>query len=308
MSVVVLSGGVGGAKLVEGLAQVLPNGALRAIVNTGDDFVHLGLSVSPDIDSVIYMLAGKADDERGWGVSNESWHFMDALAHWQAENWFNLGDRDLAMHVLRTQALAGGAALTNFTARIASIARPGVAVLPMTDARISTVIDSEIGTLPFQDYFVRHRCEPVVRAIRFEGYETAAPTASVLAALSCPELEAICIAPSNPYLSVDPILSVPGLRAAIRAAGVPVVAVSPIIGGKAVKGPTGKMMNEMGLTVANTAIAQHYDGLIDGMLIDHADEGETLGLPVRPLNILMCDAQDRRRVAEAALFFARSLC
>jgi len=307
MSVVVLTGGVGGAKLVDGLAQVLPDGQLSAVVNTADDFTHLGLRICPDIDSVLYMLAGKSDPVRGWGVSGESWNFMAALAEWQGEAWFNLGDRDLAMHVMRTEALAAGDSLTSFSARMTKAAGVAVNILPMSEDTVATIVETGTGKLPFQHYFVKHRCEPVVREIRFDGADRARPSEGVLAALADASLEAIILAPSNPYLSIDPILSVPGLGAAMKEAGVPVVAVSPIIGGKAVKGPTAKLMGELGVEVSNASIAAHYAGLIDGLLVDSSDSGDDLPVRTMTLDTLMNNATDRKRVAEAALTFARAL-
>lgn len=307
MSVIVLTGGVGGAKLVDGLAQALPAGSATAIVNTGDDFTHLGLRICPDLDSVFYLLADMADPVRGWGVAGESWNFMASLGGLGGEDWFNLGDRDLAMHVLRTEALAQGESLTAFTARVVATQGLPVTLLPMSEDRVMTMVDSEIGTLEFQHYFVKHQCRPAVRSIRFDGAAQARPTPQIATALADPALEAILIAPSNPYLSIDPILAVPGLRENLRAAGVPIVAVSPIVDGGAVKGPTAKMMAELGVPIGNGAIARHYAGLIDGLLVNAGDAAEDLSVPSRAVDTLMRDPADRRRVALAALDFARSL-
>ena len=306
MSVVVLSGGVGGAKLVDGLARILPAGELTAIVNTGDDFTHLGLHIAPDIDSVFYQLAGKSDPVRGWGVVNESWNFMAVLAELGGDDWFSLGDRDLAMHVLRSRALAAGQSLSQFTAHIAQQAGLGVNLLPMSDDPVATIVQTDEGDLPFQTYFVQRQCAPVVRAIHFAGISSAAILPEAASALADPTLEAVIIAPSNPYLSVDPILSVAGFKDAICAAGVPVVAVSPLIGGQAVKGPTAKMMAELGLSVGNATIANHYAGLIHAMLIDEGDADDALGLPIAMTATLMRNTDDRCRVAGAALALVRS--
>lgn len=307
MSVVVLSGGVGGAKLVDGLVRILPPDHLTVVVNTADDFMHLGLHISPDIDSVIYLLAGKSDPVRGWGVVDESWNFMSSLSAWGAEDWFNLGDRDLAMHVLRTRALKEGVGLTAFTATIAAAAGIRASILPMTENVVSTILHTPQGDLEFQHYFVKHRCEPAVLGISFAGANEARALPAALAALADPALEAIILAPSNPYLSIDPILAVPGLRDAIRNADAPVVAVSPIVGGQSVKGPTGKLMRELDLPVSNATVSAHYRDLINGLLIDSSDIDETLPLPVAALDTLMTGAADRARVARAALALARSL-
>lgn len=300
--VVVITGGVGGAKLVQGLAQVVPAGALTAIVNTGDDFTHLGLHVSPDIDTLLYTLSGKANREQGWGREGESWAFMAALRELGGADWFSLGDGDMALHVLRSQRLAEGERLSAITGAFAAAWGIGCTVLPMSDDPVATCLTTDEGELAFQHYFVARRCAPVVSRIRFRGAEAAAPAPGVLAAIA--GADTILIAPSNPYLSVDPVLAVPGIAAALRKARAPVVAVSPIIGGKAVKGPTAKLMAELGVPIDNGAIAAHYSGLIDGLLIDSADPAPK-GIAVGCDSILMRDDADRRRVAEAALALAR---
>lgn len=307
MSVAVLTGGVGGAKLVDGLLRVLPAGDLTVIVNTADDFTHLGMRICPDIDSVLYMLSGKSDPVRGWGVRDESWNFMSSLSDWGGEDWFNLGDRDLAMHVLRSHALASGRALADFTAEMVRFAELDLNLLPMSEAEVSTTLETDVGTLGFQHYFVRHQCVPRVRSITFSGSAGARPAPGVLEAISNPALEALVVAPSNPYLSVDPILSIPGIEGAIRSCRAPVIAVSPLVGGEAVKGPTAKLMGELGLEISNVTIAAHYSALIDGLLIDRGDEGEALPVAVRSEDTMMRDAGDRCRVAQAVLRFAREL-
>lgn len=303
--IVALAGGVGGAKLAEGLMQVVGEG-LSVVVNTGDDFRHLGLAISPDLDTVLYTLAGIENPATGWGVRDETWSFLDQLGVLGGETWFRLGDRDLALHVQRTQALAAGERLTTITDVMRR--RLGIAarILPMTDAKVSTVVDSDQGALAFQDYFVRLRCEPVVRGFRFDGVEMAEPTREVRDALASPALEGIVICPSNPYVSVDSILAVPGLRSMAASTGVPVIAVSPIIGGRAVKGPAAKMMRELGYDVSAAAVAQHYSGLISGFLLDAQDIHlstaiEETGLRVVTSDTLMRESVDRVRVAEAVL-------
>ncbi len=307
-SVVLLSGGVGGAKLALGLDTILPAKSLNIIANIGDDFDHFGLRICPDIDTLLYTLAGLANAELGWGRAGESWSFMEAIKSLNGEEWFNLGDGDLALHVLRTVALAGGSSLTDITARVA--ARWGIAsaILPVSDDPLRTIVKTPEGEIGFQDYFVRLRCVPSVQALRFSGAETAQLSPAVVRALAAPQLEAIILAPSNPYLSIDPVLAVPGLSAALRGAGVPIVAVSPIIAGQAVKGPTAKIMREMGVETTVGAIAAHYDGLIDGLLIDQRDAGTALPskLTVRTCDIMMTSLDDRQRVAQAALDLARA--
>jgi len=208
--IVALCGGIGGAKLALGLSRVLAPEQLTVVVNTGDDFEHLGLHISPDLDTVLYTLGGIADPERGWGRAGETWNFMQALAGLDGENWFQLGDRDLAMHATRTSFLREGGTLSAFTAQAARKLGISVQIVPMSDDAVRTIVQTEEGDLPFQHYFVRRRCEPVVKAIRFEGARSASPAPGVLELLAGPAARAIVICPSNPYLSVDPILSVPG--------------------------------------------------------------------------------------------------
>ena len=243
---VALSGGVGGAKLSLGLAQLLGE-RLTVIVNTGDDFEHLGLHISPDVDTALYTLAGVVNPETGWGRRDETWTFMAALQQLGGPGWFKLGDADLATHIERTRRLRSGETLTSITAHLAQSFGVKSRILPMCDEALRTVVETDQGPLAFQDYFVREQCRPTVRAIRFDGAQAAKPSPQVRAALADPALAGIIICPSNPWLSVDPILAVPGLREAIRASGAPVIAVSPIIAGKAVKGPTAKIMRELNL-------------------------------------------------------------
>jgi len=307
--VLALCGGIGGAKLALGLYRVLDAGQLTVVVNTGDDFEHQGLNISPDLDTALYTLGGVADPERGWGRAQETWQFMESVRAMGGETWFQLGDRDLAMHVLRTQWLKAGKSLSAFAAEMARHFGISARIRPMSDAPVSTIVETVEGDLPFQHYFVKRRCEPVVRAIRFAGAKMAAPAVGVLDAINDEALRAIVICPSNPYLSVDPILSIPGIAAALSTAAVPVIAVSPIIGGQAVKGPTAKIMAELGLAVSNDAIAAHYRGLIDGLVIDEADAADRDKVDLRVLvtRTLMRDIADRERLARDVVTFADSL-
>ncbi|MEW9837920.1 2-phospho-L-lactate transferase [Mesorhizobium marinum] len=306
--VVALCGGVGGAKLAFGLARILGD-RLTVVVNTGDDFEHLGLHISPDLDTVLYTLSGLANRELGWGRGDESWNFMSVLEDLGAETWFRLGDRDLALHVERTRQLRAGVALTGIIAAFAKRFGIEAEILPMSDEKVSTTVVTPEGALPFQRYFVERRCAPVVREIRFDGADKAQPTAQVRAALGDPGLEAVVICPSNPFLSIDPILAVPGMRRLLQDAGAPVVAVSPIIGGKAVKGPTGKIMAELGLAATNMAIGDHYRGLVSGLVIDSGDAAERGAIdgPTHATATLMSTDDDRERLAREALGFALRL-
>ncbi len=304
MSVVVLTGGVGGAKLVLGLVHILPAGEVTAIVNTGDDFTHLGLAISPDIDTLLYTLAGKANAAQGWGREGETWSFLAALRSLGGEDWFALGDGDLALHVLRTARRAAGEPLSAIIADFARAWGIGAAILPMSDDPVATVVETGEGPLAFQRYFVERRCEPAVQSVRFERAGTARPASGVIEAIHA--ADAILIAPSNPFLSIDPLLAVPGFRAALGEAHAPVVAVSPIIGGAAVKGPTAKLMRELGQEVSNASIAAHYHGLIDGLVIHSGDDAPE-SVELAHTDTMMRDEQDKVRVAEKALALARSI-
>ena len=302
--VVVLCGGVGGAKLVLGLSKVLAPERLLVVVNTGDDFEHLGFTICPDLDTVTYTLADLADRERGWGRAGETWHFMETLRELGGEDWFNLGDRDLALHAARTARLRAGERLSAVTADILHSLGVAVPVVPMSDDPVRTVVETGEGPLPFQHYFVRRRCAPAVTGFRFEGIEDASPHPAFLAALK--DAEAVVIAPSNPYVSVDPILSLPGVRGAMAAAAGPVVAVSPIVGGQALKGPAAKMMAELGVPASAEAVARHYRGLIDALVIDHADMSArtdiaTQGIDVTVTQTVMKSLDDRIALARDVL-------
>ncbi|WP_313806721.1 2-phospho-L-lactate transferase [Sphingobium sp.] len=305
--VTILTGGVGGAKLVLGLCHAIPAENVTAIVNTADDFNHLGLAVSPDIDTLLYTLSGKANAAQGWGREGESWSFMEALRSLGAEDWFQLGDGDLALHVLRSKRLQQGEHLSSIIADFASAWNISARILPMSDDRVGTMVGTDEGLLDFQHYFVRRRCEPVVRTISFEGANTAKPAKGVIEAITGSDCKAILIAPSNPFLSIDPILAVRGIREALVETRTPVIAVSPIVAGKAVKGPTANIMMELGLEVSAVAVANHYAGMIDAILVDERDAPAPLHIASAQADTLMTTLEDRIRVARAALELADSI-
>ncbi len=309
MTVVALSGGVGGAKLALGLYRALPANSLTMIVNTGDDFDHFGLRICPDLDTALYTLAGINDPEHGWGRRDETWTLMRAMESLGGDTWFRLGDADTALHVLRTHRLRSGASLSSVIDEIRSRLAIAADILPMTELAVGTMVDTDAGEIAFQDYFVRRRCEPRIRAIRFAGAAVATMTAQVRAALACETLQAIVLCPSNPYLSIDPILAIPDLRAALERRRVPLIAVSPLIGGAAVKGPTAKIMAELGIESTPAAIAAHYAGLIDGLVVDSADAdaASRIPLPVFATPTLMKTLEDRVRLARFVLARAREL-
>ena len=303
--IVVLTGGVGGAKLALGLCHAVPAESVTAIVNTGDDFRHLGLWIAPDLDTLLYTLSGKSDEERGWGRAGESWNFMEVLRTLGGEDWFQLGDGDLALHVERTRRLQAGQTLSDVMTHYASAWNVAAEILPMSDQPVATWLDTDQGPLPFQRYFVERRCVPCATAVRFAGAEQAMPGPDVIARLTSPDTKAILIAPSNPYLSIDPILAVPGIRDALASTAAPVVAVSPLVGGDAVKGPTRKLMDELGVPATPRAIADHYAGIIDALLIDERDSAAPLPETTHDFcDTLMRTLDDRMRVARAALDLA----
>jgi LPPG:FO 2-phospho-L-lactate transferase len=301
--VVALCGGIGGAKLALGLSRVVPGADLMVVANTGDDFEHLGLAISPDLDTVMYTLAGLADPRRGWGRRDETWTFMAALAALGGETWFALGDGDLATHLERTRRRAAGEALSAITADFCRRLKIATRLLPMTDDIVRTRLRTDMGWLDFQDYLVRRRCAPAVLELADDGAATARAHPDVLAALRDPRLRAAVICPSNPFLSIEPILAVPGLRAAIAGSAAPVVAVSPIIAGRAVKGPTAKMMSELGVEVSATAVARRYQDLLDAYVVDRVDAAEVaaLGIPVTLAHTLMATLADREELARRVL-------
>ena len=313
--ILALAGGVGGAKLAAGLQTALDTPAdLLTVVNTGDDFEHLGLHISPDLDTVTYTLSGRANPETGWGLAGETWRFLDALAALGGEDWFRLGDRDLATHVERTRRLRAGETLSRVTSDLSGRLGAPSRIAPMCDEPVRTVVETGAGDLPFQEYFVRRACEPAVRGLRFEGARSARMSAAFAAALADPDLEAVVVCPSNPYLSVDPILAVPGAREALARCAAPVVAVSPIVGGRAIKGPAAKIMRELGVEASAAVVADRYRDLLDGFVLDETDralaraiESAGAGVRVRVERTVMHTGEDRVRLAAKVLEFARLL-
>lgn len=305
--VTVLTGGVGGAKLVLGLAHATEPSNVVAIVNTGDDFEHLGLSVSPDIDTLLYTLSGKSNASQGWGREGETWNFMDALRSLGGEDWFALGDADLALHALRTLKRKQGESLSSIVSKFATAWNIGVKILPMSDEPVATRVGTKDGELAFQHYFVKERCAPEVRQIRFDGASDARAAAGVVDAIVREGTKAVLIAPSNPFLSIDPILSIADIRGALRETPAPVIAVSPLVAGRAVKGPTAKIMRELGLEVTARSIARHYGELIDGMVVDFRDPPADLAVAEIRTDTVMNSIEDRIRVARAALQLADRL-
>jgi LPPG:FO 2-phospho-L-lactate transferase len=311
LRVLALAGGVGGAKLASGLAQILGE-RLTVLVNTGDDFEHLGLHISPDLDTVMYTLAGIASPETGWGLAGETWSFMEQVKLLGGQAWFRLGDRDLATHVIRTELLNRGKTLTAVTAHLCRALGVRSVVLPMSDHSVRTIVHSGTQKFSFQEYFVRLKCDVSVSALSFEG----APVAKINAALAgfrtSPEALAIVICPSNPYLSIDPILALPGFREWIKGTGAPVVAVSPIVGGKAIKGPAEKIMRELGVDPSAVNIGRHYGDLINGLVIDAIDSDSmqavsASGVAVLSTQTVMRTAQDRVDLARDCLAFIDDL-
>ena len=308
-SVVALCGGIGGAKLALGLYRVLPPEHLTLIVNTGDDFDHLGLRICPDLDTTLYTLAELANPQVGWGRRDETWTFMKTLADLGGETWFRLGDADLALHVERTRRLQAGEPLSRIAADVAQRFRIHAAIVPMSDEAVRTRVHTREGVLAFQEYFVRRRCEPAVTALEYAGAAAARIAPQALAALKAADVAAIIVCPSNPYLSVDPILALPGMRAALKAAPAPVIAVTPLVAGKAIKGPTAKIMAELEVPLSSAAIARHYADFIDGFVLDRADA--TL-VPAFSCSLLVADTlmvtlADRERLAREVLQFAATL-
>jgi LPPG:FO 2-phospho-L-lactate transferase len=305
----VLSGGVGGAKLVVGLQQVLQPEQLQVIANTGDDFEHLGLPICPDIDTLLYTLANAVNPDTGWGLANESWNCMDQLEKLGGEAWFRLGDKDLATHLLRRQLLSSGMSLSDVTAALREKLGVAINVWPMADAASPTEIETSDGMLAFQDYFVRLRAEPVAQQIHY-GAAPAAPQA--LAALANPDLAAVIISPSNPWLSIDPILAIDAIKHRIQAVSAPVIAVSPIVNGKAIKGPTAKLMREAGIEPSVTNITRHYREIVDALVIDTQDAEhqaaiEDMGIKVKITNTVMTCLEDKQSLASEVLQFASEL-
>jgi len=307
-----LSGGVGGAKLALGLSKVLRPEELSIVANVADDFEHLGLHISPDLDSNMYALAGLANTELGWGRQGETWRFMTAMRELGGPDWFNLGDTDLAVHVERSRRLAAGESLSAATAALSQALAIAHPLIPASDDPIRTIVATAQGELAFQHYFVRERCVPAVSGFRFDGIEAAKPSAGFAQALAAPELAAVIICPSNPFVSVDPILGIPGVRQQLGESPAPVIAVSPIVGGQAIKGPAAKMMAELDIPATPLAVARHYQGLLNGFVLDQKDADlapafDEFGLPVLVTNTIMGDLNDRMMLARDVLVFAKEL-
>ncbi len=306
MKIVSLAGGVGGAKLVDGLAQILPPEDLTIIVNTGDDFEHLGLFISPDLDTVCYTLAGLANPETGWGRRDETFNLLNDIKILGGPDWFRLGDRDIATHIERTRRLSMGEALSQITIDFCKSWGVKQTILPMSDSPVRTMVNTkEYGELPFQDYFVRRKCTPTVKGFRFDGIETARPAPGVLEALNTADAVVIC--PSNPWVSIDTILGIRDMRTALSSKAV--VAVSPIINGRTVKGPAAKMYTELGLPPSALTVARHYGDLLSGFILDNADSGlaQYFSMPTFISNILMKTQEDRSRLAQDVLNLLRAL-
>jgi len=311
MNYTILSGGVGGAKLVAGFDALLNSSKLRVIANTADDFVHLSLNISPDIDTLMYTLAGIANPATGWGIVDETFECMDSIDRLGGETWFRLGDKDLATHLQRTLWLQQGKSLSEVTELLCTALGIKTPIIPMSNDNVSTRVHTDEGVLAFQDYFVRRRAAPAVNRLVYAGADTATISSAARDALSRDSLKGIVITPSNPYLSIDPILAVKGIREALRETSAPVVAVSPIVGGRALKGPTAKIMNELGLESSALTIAKHYHGIIDGLIIDHADSAladdiEALGIKVCISNTVMTDIISKKDLAAAVTDFVAS--
>ena len=299
MKVVVLAGGLGGSRFARALAETLDPGDLTIVGNVGDDLEVLGLHVSPDLDTILYTLTGRLDESKGWGRAGETWLALETVAGLGGETWFQLGDRDLGLHLVRTEALRRGEPLSAVTARLAEAFALEPALLPATDDRLRTWVETPAGEFSFQEWFVARRHEDEVDGVRFEGAEQAQPASGVLEALA--EADLIAIAPSNPYVSVGPILAVAGIREAIEHRRVLALAVSPLIAGKSVRGPADRMLARLDGGTGPRQVADCYEGLIDALVIDEADAGQEAGVRTIVTRTLMSDAEARRRLAEAVL-------
>lgn len=310
--ILALTGGVGGAKLALGLQNILGSDQLAFLVNTGDDFNHLGFHVSPDIDTLVYTLSGKSNKEMGWGRHEESWQFMEALKELGGESWFALGDKDMAMHVERTRLLAEGLSLTEVTMRLASALNIGLPIFPMCDQSLRTRVETDKGTLDFQTYFVREKCEPRVRGFVFNGAAQSCLNPKLIAWLDESPPSGIIVCPSNPYVSVDPILNVNGMREFLSSVQAPVIAVSPVVNGQAIKGPTVKMMQELGIPNTAESVALHYADFLDGLVLNVSDEGDAqklqkAGIETMLTQTVMRDLEGRIALARDCLDFVDQL-
>ncbi len=308
MNVVALAGGVGGAKLADGLAQVLPPEELTIIVNTGDDFEHWGLKICPDLDTVCYTLAGLANPETGWGRVDESWNAFDSVAQLGGADWFRIGDKDLGTHLERTRRLREGDKLSEVTRDFCKAWGIEHPILPMSDDPIATMVHTDVGVLPFQEYFVQQKCQPKVKDFIFAGVERSRPAEGVLTSVAGADIVVVC--PSNPWVSINPILAVPTLRSVLNSRSI--IAVSPIIGGKALKGPAAKMYAELGIQPSAYAVAQHYQGFLSGIVIDTVDKDyessiQALGVIPFVTNTIMKTRSDRQRLANAVMQFGEEI-
>lgn len=305
-TVVALCGGIGGAKLALGLSHVVDPERLTVVVNVGDDFRHFGLHISPDIDTVIYTLAGRNNHETGWGRADESWRFMEGVAELGGDTWFRLGDTDLSMSAVRTAQLDAGATLTEVTSNLARALGVRSTILPVTNEPVRTLIETAEGEVSFQHYFVARHCEPVVRDLRYAGAQDARVTRQVERALSAPDLAAVVICPSNPYLSIGPMLAIPRFREFLQKVSAPVLAISPIVGGRAIKGPLAKMMAELGHAVTPLTMMQDYGDFVDAFILDQQDSGQKLGDASRVhfAQTVMTNLSDRVELARTVLALA----
>ncbi len=309
--VVCLAGGVGGAKLALGLSHILDPDHLTLVVNTADDFEHLGLYISPDVDTVMYTLAGLSNPKTGWGLAGETWNSLEAINRLGGDTWFRLGDHDLATHILRTDLLRQGKSFSAICHLLSTKLGVKHTIIPMSDDPVRTIVHTDEGPLPFQEYFVHRRCEPRVRDFEFLGITSAQPHPQLLGSLS--QCDVLIYAPSNPYVSLAPILNLKGVQEMIatrRSSGMRVVAVSPIVGGAAIKGPAAKMMIELGFESSVTALAEHYVGSLDGLVIDQVDATsaariESLGMRVWVTDTIMKSEDDKIRLAQEVIGFAK---
>ena len=299
MKITVLAGGLGGSRFACALAETIDPAGLTVVGNVGDDVEVLGQHVSPDLDTILYTLAGLFDEERGWGRGGETWHALATAGELGAETWFQLGDRDLGLHLVRTEALRAGVPLSVVTLRIARALGVEAALLPATDDRLRTWVETPAGAFPFQDWFVRRQHRDEVDGVHFEGAEEAGPAPGVLEALG--EADLIAIAPSNPFVSIGPILAVAAIRAALEHRRAPVIAVSPLIGGRSVRGPADRMLARLAGGTGPAQVTDCYKGLIDALVIDEADAGVPASVRTIVARTLMRDADSRRRLAEAVL-------
>ncbi|MCF8474005.1 MAG: 2-phospho-L-lactate transferase [Emcibacter sp.] len=307
-----LSGGVGGAKLALGLSKICSQGTLSIVTNTCDDFTHLGLYIAPDLDTVMYTLADVVNTKTGWGRADESWNLMNVLKTIGGESWFLLGDKDMAVHIERTNRLNKGESLSAVTQALTQALNIEHAIVPMTDDRVQTMVTTELGEMAFQHYFVREGCQPKISSIRFDDIENARPSPAFTAAIADPELAGVILCPSNPFVSIDPILHIPGVRDMLNKLKVPIVAISPIVKGLAIKGPAAKMLQELGKEASVYSIARHYKGLINGLIIDtedapHGPTIEAMGIRVKVTNTIMKNLDDRKNLAATTLQFIQDI-